>query len=291
MRKGQMLFTYLHLAAVARVHRRAARARASPRSRTRPCELARPLAPAARADVRGGRPARTAGRRVPPDARQTAAAASSWAACPAIYAAKVVVLGAGVSGQNAAAIALGMQAEVLLLDLNIARLRQMDAIYQGHVPDRRVQRLRGGARRARRRHGHRCGPRARRQGAEAHQQRARLADEAGLACSSTSRSTRAAASRTRGPPRTPTRPTRCTTRCSTASPTCRARCRNTSTYALTNVTLPYAVALANKGWQQACRDDRSLALGLNTHEGRITYPAVAEAFEDIESVSLESVLA
>jgi alanine dehydrogenase len=66
---------------------------------------------------------------------------------------------------------------------------------------------------------------------------------------------------------------------------------NTSTYALTNVTLPYAVALANKGWKQACRDDRSLALGLNTHEGRITYPAVAEAFEDIEAVSLESVLA
>src|ERR1700722_12870672 len=50
-----------------------------------------------------------------------------------VYAAKVVVLGAGVSGMNAAAIALGMQAEVLLLDRNIARLRQADAIYQGHL--------------------------------------------------------------------------------------------------------------------------------------------------------------
>src|SRR5437763_8853282 len=49
------------------------------------------------------------------------------------YAAKVVVLGAGVSGMNAAAIALGMQAEVLLLDLNIERLRQADRIYQGHM--------------------------------------------------------------------------------------------------------------------------------------------------------------
>ncbi len=49
-----------------------------------------------------------------------------------VYAAKVVVLGAGVSGMNAAAIALGMQAEVLLVDRNIARLRQADAIYQGH---------------------------------------------------------------------------------------------------------------------------------------------------------------
>ncbi|HXP56858.1 MAG TPA: alanine dehydrogenase, partial [Streptosporangiaceae bacterium] len=50
-----------------------------------------------------------------------------------VYAAKVVVLGAGVSGMNAAAIALGMQAEVLLLDLNVARLRSADAIYQGHL--------------------------------------------------------------------------------------------------------------------------------------------------------------
>src|SRR5882672_6614302 len=49
-----------------------------------------------------------------------------------VYAAKVVVLGAGVSGMNAAAIALGMQAEVLLVDRNIARLRSADAIYQGH---------------------------------------------------------------------------------------------------------------------------------------------------------------
>src|SRR5580698_11127256 len=49
-----------------------------------------------------------------------------------VYAAKVVVLGAGVSGMNAAAIALGMQAEVLLVDKNVARLRSADAIYQGH---------------------------------------------------------------------------------------------------------------------------------------------------------------
>ena len=45
---------------------------------------------------------------------------------------------------------------------------------------------------------------------------------------------------------------------------------NTSTYALTNATMPYAVALANKGWEQACRDDHSLALGLNTHAGQLT---------------------
>ncbi|CAM3334482.1 alanine dehydrogenase [Nocardioides dubius] len=52
---------------------------------------------------------------------------------------------------------------------------------------------------------------------------------------------------------------------------------NTSTYALTNATLPYAVALANQGWQQACRADGSLALGLSTHAGLLTNGPVGEA--------------
>jgi alanine dehydrogenase len=52
---------------------------------------------------------------------------------------------------------------------------------------------------------------------------------------------------------------------------------NTSTYALTNVTLPYAVSLANQGWQQALRSDPALALGLNTYDGEVTNSAVAEA--------------
>ncbi|CAM3557796.1 alanine dehydrogenase [Isoptericola cucumis] len=51
----------------------------------------------------------------------------------------------------------------------------------------------------------------------------------------------------------------------------------TSTYALTNVTLPYAVALADGGWQEALRRDPVLARGLNTHAGRVTNPGVAEA--------------
>ena len=53
---------------------------------------------------------------------------------------------------------------------------------------------------------------------------------------------------------------------------------HTSTYALTNVTLPYAVQLANKGWKQALSDNAALQPGLNTHEGQITYEAVASAF-------------
>ena len=52
----------------------------------------------------------------------------------------------------------------------------------------------------------------------------------------------------------------------------------TSTSALTNATLPYALALANKGWQQACKEDATLALGLNIVEGKVVYKAIAEVF-------------
>lgn len=52
----------------------------------------------------------------------------------------------------------------------------------------------------------------------------------------------------------------------------------TSTLALTNATLPYAIALADKGWEKACQDDVELRKGLNIVEGTIVYKAVAEAF-------------
>jgi alanine dehydrogenase len=53
---------------------------------------------------------------------------------------------------------------------------------------------------------------------------------------------------------------------------------NTSTWALTNATLPYALKLADQGWRKACRQDAALATGLNTAAGQIIYPAVADAF-------------
>lgn len=53
---------------------------------------------------------------------------------------------------------------------------------------------------------------------------------------------------------------------------------NTSTTALTNATLRYAVALADKGWQKACKEDEALAKGLNIVEGKVTFKAVADAF-------------
>ena len=52
----------------------------------------------------------------------------------------------------------------------------------------------------------------------------------------------------------------------------------TSTLALTNATLPYALRLADKGWREACRTDKALAQGLNVVDGKVVFPAVAEAF-------------
>jgi alanine dehydrogenase len=52
----------------------------------------------------------------------------------------------------------------------------------------------------------------------------------------------------------------------------------TSTLALTNATFPYALQLANKGWKRALCENASLAKGLNVVDGKVVYPAVAEAF-------------
>lgn len=63
----------------------------------------------------------------------------------------------------------------------------------------------------------------------------------------------------------------------------------TSTMALTNVTVPYALQIANKGYKQACLDNEALLKGVNTLEGYLTYQAVADA-QNIEFVSAQSLL-
>ena len=52
----------------------------------------------------------------------------------------------------------------------------------------------------------------------------------------------------------------------------------TSTLALTNATLPYAIQLADKGWRKACKENRELELGLNVVQGKVVYKSVAEAW-------------
>ncbi len=193
-----------------------------------------------------------------------------------VYAAKVVVIGAGVSGMNAAAIALGMQAEVLLLDRDVSKLRHADAIYQGHC-----QTVTSNAYEVERAIidadlviGAVLVPGAKAPTLVSNEQVSRMKpgsvlvdisiDQGG--CFEDSRPTTHAA---------PTYPVHssvfyCVANMPGAVP-------HTSTYALTNVTLPYAVELANHGWRNALRRDHSLALGLNTYAGSVTYGPVAEA--------------
>jgi alanine dehydrogenase len=205
-----------------------------------------------------------------------------------VYAAKVVVIGAGVSGMNAAAIALGMQAEVLLLDRNVARLRQADAIYQGHCQtvasnSYEVERAIMDADMV---IGAVLVPGAKAPTLVTNEQVSRMKpgsvlvdisiDQGG--CFEDSRPTTHA---------DPTYPVHnsvfyCVANMPGAVP-------HTSTYALTNVTLPYAVELANRGWRDALRADAALALGLNTHDGAVTYGPVAEA-HGMPAVSLAEVL-
>ena len=193
-----------------------------------------------------------------------------------VYAAKVVDIGAGVSGMNAAAIAIGMQAEVLLLDRNIARLRQADAIYQGHCQtvasnSYEVERAIMDADMV---IGAVLVPGAKAPTLVTNEQVSRMKPGSVLVDISIDQGGCFEDSR----PTTHADPTYqvhnsvfyCVANMPGAVP-------HTSTYALTNVTLPYAVELANRGWRDALRADPALALGLNTFDGAVTYGPVAEA--------------
>ena len=193
-----------------------------------------------------------------------------------VYAAKVVVIGAGVSGMNAAAIALGMQAEVLLLDRNIARLRQADAIYQGHL-----QTVASNAFEVEKAIldadlviGAVLVPGAKAPTLVTNEQVSRMKPGSVLVDISIDQGGCFEDSH----PTTHADPTyrvhASTFYCVANMP---GAVPHTSTYALTNVTLPYAVELADKGWRQALSDDAALAKGLNTVDGAVTYGPVAQA--------------
>jgi alanine dehydrogenase len=193
-----------------------------------------------------------------------------------VYAAKVVVLGAGVSGMNAAAIALGMQAEVLLVDRNITRLRQADAIYQGHCQTvaSNTYEIERAVIDADLVIGAVLVPGAKAPMLVSNDLVARMKPGSVLVDISIDQGGCFEDSR----PTTHAEPTYrvhgslfyCVANMPGAVP-------HTSTYALTNVTLPYALELANLGWREALRSDASLLPGLHTHEGALTMEPVAEA--------------
>jgi alanine dehydrogenase len=205
-----------------------------------------------------------------------------------VYAAKVVVIGAGVSGMNAAAIALGMQAEVVVLDRDIDKLRAADKIYQGHLQTvasnaYEVERavldadlvigavLVAGAKApvlvsnelvSRMKHGSVLVDIA--------------VDQGG--CFEDTR------------PTTHDDPTfrvhesvfYCVANMPGAVP-------NTSTHALTNVTLPYVMELANEGTAAAVHGNKALAHGVNVVGGQVVLAEVAEA-HGMQPVPLQEVL-
>ncbi|WP_300642838.1 alanine dehydrogenase [Nocardioides sp.] len=203
--------------------------------------------------------------------------------------AKVVIIGAGVSGQNAANIALGMGADVTLLDTDLDKLRMSFWRYNNQVHGLASSKL----------------------AVEQHVREADMVIGAVLipgaaapklvsnelvsqmkpgsvlvdiavdqgGCFEDTRAT------THSDPTYQVHQSTfyCVANMPGAVPT-------TSTYALTNATLPYVVALANKGWRQALADDAALAKGLNTHDGTLTNVPVGQAV-GIDAVDPATVLA
>jgi alanine dehydrogenase len=195
---------------------------------------------------------------------------------PGVAPAKVLVIGGGVAGLNAAVIAMGMGADVTIVDRSLPRLAYIDTIYGGriktlassfHAVDREVKSadLVVGAVLV---HGAKA-PKLVSNAQVAQMKPGSVLVDIAIdqgGCFEDSR------------PTTHAEPTfqvhqsifYCVANMPGAVPVA-------STYALTNATLPYALALASKGWEAACAADKALAAGLNVHDGKIMYPAVAHA--------------
>jgi alanine dehydrogenase len=207
---------------------------------------------------------------------------------PGVRAADVVIIGAGVVGTNAAQVALGMGANVVVIDLNLDRLRYLSDVLPGRLTTlssnplniaeavRRADLLVGAVLI---------------KGAKAPRLVTRemistmnpgsvvvdvAVDQGG--CIETTH------------PTTHSNPTflvdgvihYCVANMPGAVP-------RTSTYALSSATLPYTLKLADLGAEAAIHADPALAKGVNTYQGRIAYPAVAEAF-GLEYTPLDSLL-
>jgi alanine dehydrogenase len=197
---------------------------------------------------------------------------------PGVAPAVVVILGGGVVGTHAARIAFGMGARVAIIDKNLNRLRQLDDIFNSQVATlpsdswtianavKRADLVIGGVLVA----GHSAPKLVRREMVAKMKRGAVMVDVAidQGGCFETSR------------PTTHTDPTYfvdevlhyCVSNMPAAVP-------HTSTLALTNATLPYLLQLANRGLEQACRENEVIAEGVNTYQGHLTCAAVAESQE------------
>lgn len=273
LRKDQTLFTYLHLAA-SRECTDALLESGTTAIAYETVELANRALPllAPMSEVAGGWPA---GRRLPPDAlgRRRGVLPGS---VPGTHAGECVVIGGGVSGWNAAQIAIGMGFHVTLLDKDINKLREADKVFGTKIKTivSNAFELEKAVTEADLVIGAVLIPGAKAPKLVTNELVAKMKpgsvlvdiaiDQGG--CFEDSR------------PTTHAEPTfqvhnsvfYCVANMPGAVP-------NTSTYALTNATLPYIVQLANLGWVEALRRDAALGLGLNTHDGQVVYGPVADA--------------
>jgi alanine dehydrogenase len=273
MRKGQILFTYLHLAAsrectdaIIKSGITAIAYETVEVNRTLP--LLAPMSEVAgRMSIQVGAAALQ---------RPNGGRGVLLGGVPGVAPGKVVVLGGGSVGVSAASMATGLRADVTLLDINLKRLAEIDDIFQGRVktvasspyaieelvmdadlviggvliPGAAAPKLVTDAMVAKMKPGSVLVDVA--------------IDQGG--CFEGSRAT------THADPTFKVHNSLyyCVANMPGAVPA-------TSTAALSNATLKYSLALANKGWQQAMSDDAGLAAGLNVHEGKIKYAAVAAA--------------
>jgi len=273
MRKGQTLFTYLHLAA-SKACTDALVASGTTAIAYETVEVHGTLPLLAPMSEVAGRLATQVGATAlqkPHGGRGTL-----LGGVPGVAPGRVVVIGGGVAGLNSAVIALGMGADVTVFDRSISRLQYIDTVYSGriktlvaskHAIEREVKQadLVIGAVLV---HGAKA-PKLVSNALVAQMKSGSVLVDIAIdqgGCFEDSK------------PTTHAEPTYkvhnsifyCVANMPGAVPVA-------STYALTNATLPYALSLANLGWEAACKKDPNLAKGLNVHEGKIYYSAVAEA--------------
>lgn len=208
---------------------------------------------------------------------------------PGTHPANVVVLGGGVAGTNAVAMAVGLGAEVTVLDTNIQRLRELDALYSGRIRTIASNgfEIERAAVQADLLIGSVLIPGAKAPKLVSNELVSRMKPGSVLVDIAVDQGGCFADSR----PTTHAEPTftvhnsvfYCVANMPGAVPA-------TSTYALTNATMPYVRAIANHGWRDALRADAALALGLNTHAGHVTNAAVALA-HGLESIEPQQALA
>ncbi|BBY60133.1 alanine dehydrogenase [Mycolicibacterium sarraceniae] len=272
MRKGQTLFTYLHLAA-SRSCTDALLASGTTSIAYETVQTADGALPllAPMSEVAGRLSAQVGAYHL---MRTQGGRGVLMGGVPGVAPAKVVVIGGGMAGDNAAAVAWGMGAHVTVFDLNVNTLRKIDAEYGGAIETRYSSQLdlEDAVKQADLVIGAVLVPGAKAPKLVTNATVAQMKpgavlvdiaiDQGGCFEDST--------------PTTHDNPTfnvhdavfYCVANMPGAVP-------RTSTYALTNATMPYVIKLADKGWQDACLSDAALAKGLSTHEGHLLSREVA----------------